>query len=410
MSSRTPFIDSPILSRRSLLGGLAATTAAGMLSLAAPAQGAPLALATAAPVLSGLPNEGSGFLFGMYCTKVADIAQLESVVTKPFDGVARYRDANAWTKWPLEKERVPYIERGNVMRFAIESRVFNYANYTPPAGVPAPTWSHTNPVDGEVYKGYRHVDFSSGKLDKLLDNIASGIRSHAGTFILDYDHEMDDNLHLLAGKSEQWGVITHNRSAAYTTPREPNPAEFIAAHRYIVTYLRSAGVKNALFGFCPAGWTLGFNATRLGALYPGNDYVDLIMWDPYNGKGTWRSFSDIVRPMYQAIDNGLFGPGSETKARFLGEYGCRSGDSRRAAWLRSMITEVQRFPKLRGGFWFSSGSWGSIHGSNGTAADRAALKDLVTSPYVDYKAASNIRLPWPGTRRPGIPLPPRSRF
>lgn len=334
------------------------------------------------PTLPGFPTEGSGFALAMYCSSLSDTAGLESVIGRQFDGIARYRDANAWTAWPLAEEQ-PYINRGRIFRYPIESRVFN-TSYTPPQGVPAPTWSHTNPANGTSYHGYKHVDITSGALDPLLNKIFTGIKDQPGVFLLDWDHEMDDNRYILANHTGDWGPITYNRSAAYTDPTNPDPAEFIAAHRYIVEYGRSAGVTNVLYAWCPAGWTLSRNQTRLAEFYPGDDWVDIIMWDPYNGNGSWRSFSTIVAPFYNAIDSGLFGSGAIQKARYLGEFGCRTNDTRRGQWLVDMAQEVQNFPKLIGGLWFSSGTWGAIHGSNGTAQDREALEYLAKHSYIDY--------------------------
>lgn len=383
----TAFLGSP-LSRRALVGGLVAAPFLVRTPPAA-ARNEFLSPSPAPTSTAALPAAGQGFLLGMYCSNLRDVTNLESVVGRPFHGTTHYRDCNAWTAWPTADER-PLVDRGNLVRYPLESRVFNYRRYTPPAGVPAPTWRHTNPADGQEYAGYRHVDFTSGSLDRLLDNIADGVRSLPGTVLFDYDHEMDDNRYVLARHHADWGPITYNRSAAYTNPASPDPQEFIDAHRYIVSYLRAAGVRNMLFGFCPAGWTLGRNADRLASLYPGDSYVDVIMWDPYNGHGAWRSFSQIVSPMYSAIDDHLYGSGARSKARFLGEFGCRYRDARRAGWIRDMASEVRDFPALRGGAWFSSGSWGSIHGAHLTAAERPRLHDLVNSSYLNG---------WKGARR-----------
>lgn len=332
------------------------------------------------PPSGPIPRAGEGFLLGMYCSNLSDVTGLETTVGRHFHGTCHYRDCNAWTSWPTSAE-APFVNRGNVARFPLESRVFNYANYTPPSGVPRPTWRHVNPANGSEYVGYRHVDFTNGSLDYLLNRMATGIKSFPGTVILDYDHEMDDNRYTLAAHANDWGPITYNRSMAFTNPARPNPREYVEAHRYIVDYLRGAGVENVLYAFCPAGWTLGRNSSRLAELYPGDAWVDMVMWDPYNGPGSWRSFADIVSPMYSAIDGGLYGSGAVGKARFLGEFGCRYRDNRRAGWLTDMMSEVEDFPALRGGLWFSSGSWGAIHGSNMTSAERPRFQELVNSSY-----------------------------
>lgn len=340
--------------------------------------------------LFGIPGEGEGFLLGMYTTSMSDFTTLETNIGAQFDGIIRYRDSNANTAWPLGEEQ-PIINRGRVFRYPLESRVFNYASYTPPAGVPAPGWDHINPANSERYVGYTHAQVYNGDMDIWLTKVFNALKAQESTgttFIVDWDHEMDDNRRVLASHTGDWGIITYNRSAAFSNPANPDPAEFIAAHRYMVDFARDMGVTNVLWGFCPAGWTLSRNSARLGELYPGDDWTDIIMWDPYNNSASnWRSFKQIAAPIYDAIDGGLFGEGAKSKARMLGEFGALTGDARRASWITDIAADAQDLPKLRGALWFSSGTWGAIHGSNGTPAERTALGGLMAHPYLnDWKA------------------------
>ena len=340
--------------------------------------------------LTGIPDEGEGFLLGMYVSSMSSFTSLETAIGREFDATMRYRDSNAGTPWPLSEEQ-PIINRGNVFRYPLESRVFNYASYTPPAGVPAPGWDHVNPANGERYVGYTHAQIYNGQMDVWLAKVFNALKAQEATgttFIVDWDHEMDDNRRVLANNTGDWGIITHNRSQAFSNPADPDPAEFIAAHRYMVEFARDMDVTNVLWGFCPAGWTLSRNSARLGELYPGDAWTDLIMWDPYNNSASnWRTFAQIVAPVYNAIDGGLFGEGAKTKARMLGEFGALTNDSRRATWITDIATHAQDLPKLRGALWFSSGTWGAIHGTDGTATERAALATLMDHPYLnDWKA------------------------
>ena len=60
------------------------------------------------------------------------------------------------------------------------------------------------------------------------------------------------------------------------------PADYAAMYRYVVTELRSLGVTNAVFVMN----YMGFNgwSNMVDALYPGNDVVDWIAYDPYGFK------------------------------------------------------------------------------------------------------------------------------
>ena len=332
----------------------------------------------------GLPAAGKGFALGMYVSSIPNLLTLESDLGRQFDGITRYRDSNMWTNWPASDE-VQFVNRGGLVRYAFGTRVFGYASYTQHPSMPPLGWDYINPADSQRYVGFKYSQFLNGSMDPLLDKIFSSLKTMAETygttFIFDIGVEMDDNPYVLEGFSH--GIITYNNAQPYSNPTMPDPQEYVAYSRYVINYGKTFNIPNILWGFCPAGWTLSRNATRLGHMYPGDDYVDVIMWDPYNNSGSnWRSFTQIVSPMYNAIDGGLFGSGAINKPRFLGEVGALTGDARRPAWITSIATEAQNFPKLRGAIWFSSGTWGAIHGSNGTPAELTALRGLMDHPYL----------------------------
>ena len=341
---------------------------------------------------SGLPVAGQGFVLGMYVSSVNNLLDLESSLDRQFDGLLRYRDSNMWSAWPTSEE-VQLVNRGGVFRYAFSDRVFGYNQYTQHPSMPPLGWDHINPADGNRYVGFKFAQYLNGSMDPLLDKMFTGIKTMAQTygttFIFDVVVEMDDNPYVLADYSSSWGPITYNNGQAYANPASPNPQEYIDFFRYVVNYGRTFNIPGILWGFCPAGWTLSRNATRLGQMYPGDNWVDVIMWDPYNNSSSnWRSFTQIVNPMYNAIDGGLFGAGAVNKPRLLGEFGALTGDTRRAAWISSIAAEAQALPKLRGALWFSSGTWGAIHGANGTEDERIALRNLMDHPYLnDWKTA-----------------------
>ena len=84
------------------------------------------------------------------------------------------------------------------------------------------------------------------------------------------------------------------------------PEEFIAAWRYLVTYLRDRGATNLRWVFNPTTDTYE-GTTDIRTIYPGDDYVDVLGLDGYNwgntglSWGQWRTFEDIYREQYDRL-------------------------------------------------------------------------------------------------------------
>ncbi len=85
-------------------------------------------------------------------------------------------------------------------------------------------------------------------------------------------------------------------------PAGGTPAQFVAAWRYVVTYLRSNGATNVRWVFNPTADTYA-QTTDVRSIWPGAAYVDVLGLDGYNwGSGAswakWQSFDDIFREQY----------------------------------------------------------------------------------------------------------------
>jgi beta-mannanase len=151
--------------------------------------------------------------------------------------------------------------------------------------------------------------------------------------------------------------------------------EFKAAWRHIVERVRPVAPNVvwvlSFMGHDPAGsW----------ALYPGDDVVDWVAWDPYNwancagrAQDSWRSLQQVAQPMYAQLD-----AVGNTKPRMLGEFGSHDDPAMgsKQQWLRDIPAMLRTaMPKVRAAVYF----------------DRVAT-------------------PVPATRAPGWPTaPPRPR-
>lgn len=139
----------------------------------------------------------------------------------------------------------------------------------------------------------RFTDWSSGRHDDYLDQIAAAARS--------YPHRVF---------VRPWPEMTGDWQTFQPTllglrPHGGTYAQFIAAWRYVVSYLRKQGADNLRWVFNPdAGTYLG--TTPVNLIWPGKEYVDVLGLDGFNwGRdaswGRWQSFSDIFRSQYDKL-------------------------------------------------------------------------------------------------------------
>jgi hypothetical protein len=191
-----------------------------------------------------------------------------------------------------------------------------------------------------------YIDWSLGGSDLTWAQIASGaadarinaeaklVKAFARPIMISFQSEVDQP-----------------RYAAYGTP-----AEFVAAWRHIHKLFATDGARNVLWVWALTGDTA--HAPELPKLYPGNAYVDWIVWDAYNWDGckgggkSWRSFEQIASPMYEwlADHSGKNGNGDYlAKPWGLGEYGTVDGGtpSGKALWFKQIIGQLKNLPRLK---------------------------------------------------------------
>jgi hypothetical protein len=141
------------------------------------------------------------------------------------------------------------------------------------------------------------------------------------------------------------------------------PDQFVAAWRYLVTFMRSRGVKNLKFVFNPDA-DGGPGATPVEAIWPGCAYVDVLGIDGYNwgntigpAGGTWRSFESIFGRMYgtlTALDGGApvwiteFGskePRKEDDWHYPASSSPVDSAHNKATWIDEMMASTS-FPRV----------------------------------------------------------------
>jgi beta-mannanase len=121
------------------------------------------------------------------------------------------------------------------------------------------------------------------------------------------------------------------------------PADYARAFRRVVDGFNRVGADNVIFVWNMMGF-VGGHGDIYPTLYPGNQYVDWIAYDPYNWYGCKsghqsRSFAEITKPFYDWT--AAHAPG---KPLMLAEYGLReqpAGEPSKAAWFRDSLVQLK---------------------------------------------------------------------
>jgi hypothetical protein len=221
---------------------------------------------------------------------------------------------------------------------------------------------------------FRYSEWTAGLHDAYLDQIAAAARSYPGVVYVRPWPEMNGDWNAFqptpAGEKEFGGT----------------PAEFIAAWRYVVDYLRAGGATRFRWVFNPTTDTYE-GTTDIRTIYPGDAWVDVLGLDGYNwgnpsswGWGPWRTFEDIYRAQYDRI--AALHP---TAPVWICEIGCkepsyddgapRIGSASKGRWITDMFGSTT-FPRVRAVCWFNGlkeRDWRVNSSSEALKAMRTAL-------------------------------------
>ena len=212
---------------------------------------------------------------------------------------------------------------------------------------------------------------ADGRADARIDTEAAYLKSHFDyPFLLAIWHEPEDNIKPAAGS----GMTV---------------ADYVAMYRHVVLRLRADGASKFRSVMNFMGYSKWYSITD--ALYPGDDVVDWIAWDPYMhdpSGAPGHDFASLVnRP--KGSFPGMYDwavtkhPG---KPLMLGEWGAfndSSAPNGQADFFNSVTAQIGRFPQLKALDYFDMNTrWVS---GPGTAPDDspsalAAWRNLVTAP------------------------------
>jgi hypothetical protein len=232
-----------------------------------------------------------------------DITHLEGLVGRKFDIVYRYHDmsgAGNQGRFPDADEKALGVSR--ILMFSWASRNFS-------AGTQL-RWS----------------DIAAGTYDaSVIDPEAARLAAYPHKVFLVFDPEMDGRI-----------------------PQAGNPADYVAAYRHIWDRFKADGVTNAIWVWTVSGYS-GHNS-QYPSLYPGDQYVDWIGYDPYNfascHRTGWKSFDRTIDPFYRWLESHGYGD----KPFMLPEYGTvadPSDPTASGAWYADSPEVIARHPNIK---------------------------------------------------------------
>ncbi|NNE73633.1 MAG: calcium-binding protein [Acidimicrobiales bacterium] len=207
------------------------------------------------------------------------------------------------------------------------------------------------------------VRVANGEFDDLVRRVARDIRDNGYPILFSLHHEPEDNVPSFGSNADYRRMFRHVHSIM--EPIAPQQLVWFVNYR---------------------GWSTG-PATQIEAMYPGDDVLDWISWNPYNwwgchSTGRWKSMKEQARYFYDwARAN------HPNKPLFIGETGATedwANPGRKAQWMRDMAQTIEEdYPRVRGVVWFqhtvASGFCNRIWQSS--TSSRNAMRDIIADPY-----------------------------
>lgn len=328
-----------------------------------------------------------GALWGFYTSGNGDVRPAEATLGRKFDIVHAYHDfSNQGNSgvFPTALEKT-YMDGSRIVFFNWESRLFGQRN----ASMPAP---------GAPNSVYTYRQITSGQLDGYIDTVANRLKATGKPVFLSYNHEVDDAKGLGSGSNV-------NHQAAGTAE------EYVAAWRRIVDRFRAAGATNVVYVWVVTGYQS--DNTVYQRLYPGDNYVDWIGYDPYNfyscgGRTNWKDVPATFGPFYSRLDQGLLGPIAADKPRMLAEFGSHddlANPKRNGDWYASIPGYLEtRFPKIKALVSFNATGICPTHvlAPPAQAATQAGYMAAGKSPYLN-RVISSAPAPQGDSQPPTVP-------
>jgi hypothetical protein len=243
---------------------------------------------------------------------LSHLQSLERTLGRPFDLVYHYNDIDSTFPDALERREVA---DGRLLHVAIAARDFNGTT-----GESSVSWA----------------DVAAGKFDRQLTAQARGLASLKVPVFVTFAQE--------ANAKTKLGV-------------DGTAKEFIAAWRHLHTLYGEAGASNAVWTWVMTG--AQENLDRAASLWPGNDVVDWISWNVYNGAkcpqggdpDKFVSFKDRMLTFYDFVHRRGPSIGMDaSKPMMISEAGSMTYATDRslsADWYAAIPSALREYPQIK---------------------------------------------------------------
>ncbi len=208
---------------------------------------------------------------------------------------------------------------------------------------------------------------ADGEFDDQLRRAANEIVASGHTVLFSLHHEPEDDSETLGG--------------AYGTD-----ADYRAMLRHAHSVMEPIGGEQLVWFVNYMGHSFG-SFDQVEAMYPGDDILDWVSWNPYNwfgcnGNAPWKGFAEQARPFYSWVREN-----HPDMPLMIGETATNEhpdDPTAKAEWIRDMgWTLRSEMPQIRAVLWFqqSSNSGFCDRRWDSSAASAVAFGELAASEY-----------------------------
>jgi hypothetical protein len=199
--------------------------------------------------------------------------------------------------------------------------------------IPMITWEASGAIHG--LRPARLATITSGAFDDYIDEWARGLKAYGKVVLLRPFHEMNNPAY-------PWAVGQSGNSAA----------DLVRAWRYVHDRFSRLGVNNVLWVWCP---NTENNQVTFAELYPGDQYVDWLAVDGYNGGseldwGGWLTPQQLFKRSYASL--ATLNP---DKPMMIAETSSVEHGGDRARWIEDLYGGLPIvYPRIGAIVWFQA--------------------------------------------------------
>jgi beta-mannanase len=201
--------------------------------------------------------------------------------------------------------------------------------------IPMITWEPWDYTKGANQPAYSLSAIINGNHDAYIRKWALDSKAWGKPYFLRFAHEMNGNWY-------PWAERANGNSAG----------QYVQAWKHVRDIFTQEGVTNVTWV-----WSVNIvdaTSTPINTMYPGDNYVDWVAMDGYNGGsalpwGGWKSFTQVFQQTYNEI-------GAITqKPLMVSETASAEAGGSKANWITNAYgTEVANMPKIKGIIWFNA--------------------------------------------------------